>query len=86
MSFPRHVHQPEGRYVVVHDDETLSALLDRGWLAEPPAHVEQPVEVRLPEALNGAVIDFDATEPIEDAPDVDVTLEKKKPGRKPKAY
>lgn len=66
MEFPRHLHQPEGRYVVVKDAETCERLLAGGWALQPEAHVEKPVEVLLPDALaavNGAVIDFDESEP-----------------------
>ena len=66
MDFPRHLHQPEGRFVVVDREDVCQQLLSGGWTLQPSAHVERPVEVRLVEALsalNGAVIDFDEAHP-----------------------
>jgi len=59
MNFPRHLHQTEGRYVVVNDAETADKLLAGGWLPLPPAHVEKPVEVRVFDALSTLAVPKD---------------------------
>jgi hypothetical protein len=51
MEFPRHLHKPDGLYVVCPDDASYEKLTARGWTDQPAAHVEQPVEVRLYDAL-----------------------------------
>lgn len=69
MEFPRHLHKDNGQFVVVKDSEQYDACKGAGWADAPDAHVEQPVEVRYADAINGAVIDFDADEPkSDDAP------------------
>lgn len=79
MEFPRHLHKPDGLYVRVIDAEQYDAAKANGWADLPEHHVEKPVEVRFEQAINGAVIDFDATAPpTDDAP--------VKRGRKPKAH
>lgn len=51
MEFPRHVHKADGLYVLCPDEASYDGLKARGWADLPPAHVEQPVEVRLYDAL-----------------------------------
>lgn len=53
MEFPRHLHKPGGLYVVCPDEANFEALQPFGWALLPEAHVEQPVEVRLYDALRG---------------------------------
>lgn len=51
MEFPRHLHKPDGLYVICPDEANYDALKARGWADLPAAHVEQPVEKRLYDAL-----------------------------------
>lgn len=51
MEFPRHLHKPDGLYVICPDDVTYEKLTARGWADQPPGNVAQPVEVRLYDAL-----------------------------------
>lgn len=51
MEFPRHVHQPDGRYVVVTNESDYDQLKAFGWTDQPDGHVERPVEVLLFQAL-----------------------------------
>lgn len=81
MEFPRHLHKPDGLYVVCADEEQLSELSQRGWELLPAAHVEKPIQVSLFDALaepiKAKLIDFNEDEPAEKP--------KGKPGRKPKS-
>lgn len=74
MDFPRHLHKPDGYFVVCASQEQYEQLEPRGWLLEPPAHVEQPKPVGIADAL--------AADP---APDADEPAPPTKRGRKPKA-
>lgn len=81
MEFPRHCHKPSGQFVVVGDADQYDQVKANGWADQPDAHVEQPVEVRFADAINGHVIDFDEVKPADEASDESP----KKRGRKAKA-
>lgn len=51
LAFPRHLHQPKGRFVVVDRPDVCDQLLEAGWTLQPDEHVEKPVEVTLAAAL-----------------------------------
>lgn len=55
MEYPRHLHKAGGLYVVVANASDHEQLSAKGWALLPEAHVEQPVEVRLFEALREEV-------------------------------
>lgn len=55
MEFPRHLHKDGGRFVVCANADQCGELQTRGWALLPSAHVEQPIEVRLVDALAESV-------------------------------
>jgi hypothetical protein len=57
VEFPRHLHKASGRFVVCPDDKHYTLLAARGWALMPPAHVEQPRQVRLQDALADPIVD-----------------------------
>lgn len=69
MEFPRHLHKPDGLFVIVENDAQYDAVKAAGWTDQPPGAVEKPVEVRYVDAITtGEAAAVTKTEPKKRGP------------------